>query len=346
MYQQSTNPARLYLPLLTHPQPMVRQHACLILLGTYGDRALTYLRRLLDEADPQLRQDARLALLALVEMIDGMVKLQSFRGMHVECLGHMRVYIGNHALQTADWAEAGGGRAGWQKVAGVLAYLVHCGRRGASREALGAAVWGGAFSASSLARTLSTLRQAFRKYAGSAPAIEGALVLESDHCLLDPDCYHSDVQLFEQAFSLATQIEQDRGLEHAVPIYTHALQLYTGPYMAGVARADGWCRQRRDHLMSSFMIAAERLAEQAYGQQQYQRCIDACTLALDADPAADEVMIWLLRAFTALDRPAEREHAYRGYLHAIGLDLQRLESEQDPVVRAYRELVKTKALGE
>src|SRR5690349_9631207 len=141
MPQQQPNPARLYLPLLVDSQPAVRRQACLILLGTYGDRALTYLRRLTDDADPQVRHEARLALLAIAEITDSTLKARPFRGMHVECLGRMRVYLGNNELRDSDWTAAEGGRAGARKMQGALAYLIHCGRRGASREALGAALW-------------------------------------------------------------------------------------------------------------------------------------------------------------------------------------------------------------
>jgi len=43
-----SNPIELYLPLLTSTDPAVRAQATLILLSTYGERGLTYLRRLLD----------------------------------------------------------------------------------------------------------------------------------------------------------------------------------------------------------------------------------------------------------------------------------------------------------
>src|SRR5215207_6359522 len=115
MSQQQTNLARLYLPLLTDYQPAVRRQACLIMLGTYGDRALTYLRRLVGDPDPQIRQDARLALLAIAEITDTSLKSKPFRGMHVECLGRMRVYIGNYEMRDSDWTAAEGGRAGARK---------------------------------------------------------------------------------------------------------------------------------------------------------------------------------------------------------------------------------------
>jgi len=330
--------ARLYLPLLADNRPVVRQQACLILLGTYGDRALTYLRRLADDADPQVRYDARLALLAIVEITDSTLKSKPFRGMHVECLGRMRVYIGNYELRDSDWTEAEGGRAGARKMQGALAYLIHCGRRGSSREALGAALWDKGFSATSLSRTLSALRQTLKRHADSTFVVERALVIENDYCLLDPDCYHTDTLFFEQAYNQATRVESEQSLEVAIPLYTHTLQLYFGPYMADIPCANGWYRSRRDHLRGSFVIAAERLAEHAYDQGQYSQCIDTCALALDAEPAADEMVTWLLRAYARAGLYAELEHGYRGYLHAAGLDAGSAAGQQDAVVQLYQSL--------
>lgn len=338
MALQQSNPARLYLPLLVDYQPAVRRQACLILLGAYGDRALTYLRRLADDADPQVRYDARLALLAIAELTDSALKAQPFRGMHVECLGRMRVYIGNYEMRDSDWTAAEGGRAGAHKLQGVLAYLIHCGRRGSSRAALGAALWEKGFSATSLSRTLSALRQTLKRHADNSFAVERALVIEKDHCLLDPDCYATDVMFFEQAYSQAARAEQEQSLEAAAPLYTHAIQLYFGPYMAGIPSANGWSRSRRNHLRSSFVIAAERLAEHAYAQGQYSQCIDMCALALDAEPDADEVVAWLLRAYAEAGLHADLEHAYRSYLHAAGLDADGAAGQSDIVVQLYQSL--------
>src|SRR4051794_22396498 len=106
MSQSHMKALQLYLPLLAHHQHAVRQQACLIVLGTYGDRALTYLRRMTDDSDYEVRQSARLALLAMTEMTNQAIKVQSFRGMYIECLGRLRVYIGNHEIQHQDWAQS------------------------------------------------------------------------------------------------------------------------------------------------------------------------------------------------------------------------------------------------
>jgi DNA-binding SARP family transcriptional activator len=316
----------------------------MILLGTYGHRALTYVRRLVDDVDPQVRQNARLALLAVAEVTELGITFQPFRGMYVQCLGRMRVYIDNHEIQSQDWVQADHGRAGWQKVQGIFAYLIHSGRRGASRQAIGTAVWGGPFTPNSLSRTFTTLRQTLVKTCGPA-FVDQALLIGDDYCILDPAYYHTDMQLFEQTFETAARLEQESSLELAAPIYSQAMHLYGGPYMADVPRGSGWSQQRRDHLMNSFMIAAERLAEYTYSQRQYKQCITICTTALDTDDSADEIIVWLMRAYAQESRHAELEHIYRRYARALRIDLNDLSDRKDPVVQVYQTLGKTRAVN-
>jgi two-component SAPR family response regulator len=291
-----------------------------------------------DDSDNEMRQNARLALLAMTEMTNQAIKVQRFQGMYIECLGRLRVYISNHEIQQEDWAQSQSGRAGAQKVQAMLAYLVHCGRRGANRATLGAATWGNAFSDHSFARTLTSLQQVISTYADGSEEIEHALVVESDSCILDTQCYHTDVQLFERTFALATEIEREQGLIQAVPMYWQAIKLYGGPYMADIASARAWCRQRRDYLMNSFIIAIERVAEQAYAAQQFHKCIEICRAAIDADPTADEPVIWLMRAAAAGGQRTELEYAYSNYVRATGLDKQNVDHSQDMVAQVYKEL--------
>ena len=338
------NLARLYLPLLANAQPLVRRQACMILLGTYGNRALTYVRRLIDDVDPQVRQNARLALLAIAEVTELGITFQPFRGMYAQCLGRMRVYIDQREIQAQDWVQADHGRAGWQKVQGMFAFLIHSGRRGATREAIGTAVWGGPFSANSLSRTFTTLRQTLVKNCGPT-FVEQALMMSDDYCILDPAYYHTDMQLFEHTFDAAVRLEHESGLELAAPIYSQAMHLYGGPYMADVPRGSGWSQQRRDHLMNSFMIAAERVAEHTYSQRQYKRCIAICTAALDTDEAAAEIIVWLLRAYAEEGRQAEIEQLYRRYARALRIDLENPVDHQDPVVQVYQSLSRTRMIN-
>ncbi len=341
MHKDSTNPIHLFLPLFGHADDGVRRQAGLILLGTFGMRALTYLRRSLEDSDRELQNQARKALDSIAEIIDIDLVVQPHRSMYVECLGGMRVYIDNHEIQPDEWMQSGGGRAGGRKVRDVFAYLVHCGRRGATRKDLAMMVWGAAERAGNLARTLSTLRQILVQ-AGGNDFTRRALLIEGDRCALSPEVYLADVQLFEQTFDLASKTEDIQGLNVAIPLYRQVLQLYGGSYMADVAWGTDWPQERRERLVSNFVIAAERLAEHAYTRRLDHECITFCRQALDVDATADDITTWLLRAYARLGMWTELERAFRRYLRVTKLDVQAKESQSDAAIRKYYELTKSR----
>lgn len=326
---------QLYMPLLCNQQPEVRQQAATIFLSTYGEPGLVALRALQTEADPELRAQARQCLQQLASGIAGQRRA---RGLYIQCLNGLRVSVGERTLQACDWMQRDGGRAGWRKVQGVFAYLVDCGRRGASRAELGAAVWGGAVSAVSLSRTLTALRQTLL-HAGDAALVEQALQITRDSVRLAPECYQTDAQLFEQTFQVACQTEAERDLAAAAPLYAQALRLYSGPYLADLVCEGEWLLSRRDHYAGNLVIAAERLAEHAYGQRRYQRCIAFCQRALEADETADEISVWLLRAYAKLNQYSDLALEYRRYLRAATLAPDELAAQRNPVVRAYQSLM-------
>ena len=243
-----SNPIELYLPLLTSADPAVRDQATLILLSTYGERGLTYLRRLLDA--PDLHDQARAALLAIAASSGLHVELRPFRGIYVRCLGELQVFVDAHEVVASDWAQIEGGRAGGRKVQGVFAYLVHCGRRGASRNEICEAVWGHAVSAVSLSRTLGALRQMLTQL-GSPELARSVLISERERCTLSPTAYFSDADHFERTFDLACQSENRDGLAAALPLYHQVLALYEGPYMEAIPRASDWGQERRAMIDNS-----------------------------------------------------------------------------------------------
>ncbi|NTU79981.1 MAG: hypothetical protein HGA45_11355 [Chloroflexales bacterium] len=336
MHTRTTNLAQLYLPLLTDPQPTVRRQACALLLATYGEHGLTLLRRLLSAGDLDVRQQASLALQHLADLISLPVYHQPFSGVHIECLGRTRLFVGDREVQLNTWVRREHGAVGWQKVQGVLAYLLHCGQRGTTRATLEAAIWGSA-TPTTIGRTLRALRRLLAELLGEEAA-DQALTIEDQFCLLSPEVYRSDVQAFEQTFNLASHTEEREGLAAAAPLYNQALRLYGGPYMIDIVQGTPWAQARRDHMRGSFLIAAERVAEHAYDQRRYHECADVCAQVFDADESADECVAWLLRAYQRMGHGCAIEHAYRRYLRANDLDERSPEAHQDVVVQAYEQL--------
>ncbi|MEO7911987.1 MAG: bacterial transcriptional activator domain-containing protein [Roseiflexaceae bacterium] len=338
------NPARLYLPLLNHPQAEVRQQACTILLGAHGMAALTALRGLRNDADLMLRQQAIEGLHTIAAISGKQIAEQPFQGIYIECLGQLRVWIDGRQILPRDWMQPDSGRAGWRKVQGAFAYLIHRGRYGTTRTALGQAVWGGPVSAASLARTLSALRQTLAGSNDTAPT-ERALTISGEQLSFAADAYTTDARFFEQLFEIACYTESEQGLAAAAPLYAQATQLYTGTYMIDIAGSDQWGQRRRDHLSGNLIIAAERLAEHAFVQQRYRQCVAICRQALEIDDTAEELSNWLLRAYDRLNLRHEIAQAYHSYLRAATVTPHGDEGRHNLVVRTYQELIGARDSG-
>jgi len=330
------NPAVPYLPLLTHPDMTVQRHAWAILLGAYGNHALTLLRRCLSSPDAHVRQQARLAAQHVARLTDVPVHSEPFTGVYIESLGRLRLFVDHHEVRLDAWVRREHGSVGWQKLQGVLGYLLHCGRQGTTIAALEAAVWGSRRAATT-GRTLQALRDLLASLRGAAFA-EQALIVADNHCLLNPEAYRSDVQAFEQTFALATHTEASEGLAAAAPLYTQTLHLYGGPYLIDLPNGAPWAHSRRDHLRGNFLIAAERVAEARYTSGRLAECVALCSQIFDSDESADEVVAWLLRAYHQLGQTGLLEHTYRRYLLANDLDEQGPEGRQDVVVTTYADL--------
>lgn len=345
MHIQSTNLVRMSLPLLTHADAEIRRQVYDLLVCAYGGGVGASLRRLAQDPDLQVRRRAQLALEGAFVALEPAAAALDEVVVHVLSLGTLRVCAGGAWLDPRDWSPEDGGRAGWQKVQGAFAYLLHCGAHGATRAALVDAVWGGPTSPSSLSRTLTTLRGALARAAGEAFA-ERALICVGDTCRLDPLRFETDAHVFERVFALAAEREEAEGLAAAAPLYAQALELYGGPYMGDVLPGSGWMLPRRELLASYYVLAAERLAEDAYERGDDRRCVQLCLQVLDAEPAADDLVTWLLRAYARLGRHAELEFVYQSYLRVTGIKPADPQSEADPVVQAYAAVTRSRAVNE
>lgn len=345
MHIQRANLVRLSLALLTHADTEVGRSTYRLLQCAYGAGVADELRRLAQDPEVRVRRNAQHALEALVATATRGIEPQPQGEMQITCLGTLRVYASGRWIEARDWSPEDGGRAGWQKVQAVFGFLVHCGVHGTTRGALGEAVWGTAASPTSLARTLTTLRSVLGRVGGSVFA-ERTLLINGDYCRLDPGMFDSDAQIFERTFRLAAETEEAEGLGAAAPLYGQALELYNGPYMADIAPGNGWMLARRELLSSLYVLAAERLAAEAYERGDNRYCVLVCLQALEAEPAADDLITWMLRAYARLGRYRELEQAYRDYLRVTGLKQDDPHVYKDSVINTYFDLTRSRTINE
>ena len=336
-----TNPTELFLPLLTHPDLLVRRQSSLVLLSTHGMRGLTYLRRLLDAPSAAVRADARAALVAVAETSGVHVELQPFRGIYVRCLGELQVFINGREVTSQHWAQDGGGRAGARKTQGLFACLIHCGQRGANRAEIATAVWAGPVGPSNLSRALGGVRDLLVQL-GSPELAAQALNVSREHIILNPAMYQSDADMLERTLNVACQHEQHEGLGAAVPLYHQVVSLYDGSYMEAVPRGSDWGRERRDLLANAFLLASERLAEHTFNLGHYRQCLAHCRRALAVDPAAEDMVTWLLQVYEQLGLAVDADQVYHQYLDVAGIDP--LGEPEDTVVQTY-EAIRNEATG-
>ena len=345
MNRRAVSLIRDYLPQLAGPASQQRSEACAVVVGTYKDKTQELLYQLLANPDLTVRQQAALALRAIDEWAAGETKAPATHALYIRCLGPLHIFDGHREIRFGDWAALQGGRAGWLKVLGIFAYLVDRGRAGATRAEIGDAVWNGPVSSGSLSRTLSTLRQTLAELI--APTfVEQALIITPERCSLSVDSYLTDAQIFERLFNVAIDTEELGDLETAAPFYSIAVNRCSGLYMEGLPYAEDTFHEQRHRLLNIFVIAIERLAEHFYKQEYYRYCISLCQRALEFEPASEEVTIWLLRAWDALQMRGELEHAYRAYLRAIDVDPMNIIGNEDEVIRLHQNLNYFKTINE
>lgn len=330
---------------LGDPHPDVRGRAYAALAAAYGPSAQRQFYELLAHEDLVVRQRAALALDAIDQWAAHNPGAPALRGGYVACLGPLGVFAGQQAVDLRAAALQTSGRAGWLKVQGVFAFLVHCGRAGATRATIGAAVWGQRVVSTTTGRTLVALRQVLES-AGTPWSDDETLAISPGLTTLAPDRYLCDAQLFERVFQVALDTEEQQGAEAALPFFQLASLRYTGPYMDGVPHSGEIYAERRSRLLNEYLIALDHLAEHAFRQQHYRQCLRVCQRGLDADPAAEELNGWVLRTYHTLGLRGEVERTYRNYLRAAALDPAAAEATDDPVVRLYQSLQQARALGE
>ena len=319
------------IPLLLHPDEQVQRQATLLLLTLYGTHAFTLLRRRLSDEKPQVRREAEQALRVLGRQSGHPVDFRPFRGMHIECLGTLRVYIGNQEILSHEWAQSNVSRAGRRKVQAVLAYLVHRGRGGASADEIRAAVWGDGGATGALGRTMTALRQTIEHFGGTSMA-ESLLISSNQRYILTPDAYTTDVRSFEHTIRVAEQTEHDRDLAAAAPVYRHACDLYGGPYLAGVDMLADEIEERRTELLNAYLNALERLAEYAYQQGDDEQCLALCHRGIRFDPTDERLTLWMLRCYARQRNESEIARVFRRYLRALAAP----PDQGDAVVRWMR----------
>ena len=222
--------------------------------------------------------------------------------------------------------------AAWRlprKVAGLLAYLASRRGRPASREALGAILWGGSRPAQarhSVRQALLSTRQAL-----SAAGCAAALVTEGDTLALDAGFVDVDVAEFEARL--------DQG---GVEALEHASSLYRGGFLDGFrlgeAAFDDWAAGERERLRERARHGLAGLLVHHDDAGAVEPAIETALRLLRVDRTQEKVHRTLIQLY---DRIGRRADALRQYRTCVGMLRGELGVEPAPeTVRLYREILR------
>ncbi|MDB5097700.1 MAG: putative large rane protein, partial [Cyanobacteria bacterium RYN_339] len=195
----------------------------------------------------------------------------------------------------------------------LLAYL-SLERRGATREQLEAAFFGGAdASRAAVALMIKRLREALEP--GLAKSTLSALVLFEDgrYMLNRARAIESDVERFAQALELAGRAAG----EQAISLYEEALERYRGPLLAGFEEA--WVEPVREGARRQALEAVRRLGDQLILAGRAPDALRHAELMGRRERLAEEPVLVRMAALAALGR---REEARRAAVE-LGARLQR-----------------------
>lgn len=255
--------------------------------------------------------------------------LVSQNGLRIHCLGTFRVYRNGTEIQDDEWGQ---GRGATLKIKALLAYLVAQGERGARKETLIDLLWPEQTdyerAGANLHLALHCLRRALEPdlRAGSASKY---IRFERERYRFAPQtpCW-VDASTFERYCHQAQKARQRKDVETAMLLWSMALDVYGGDYMAGISveytqdHMNDWCVPRRQRLRDLYLTALLEMARYHRDSGEYALCVTYARETLDVDPAFEPAHRLAMQCLIAGGQPESAVHQYRTCV----ADLVRCES--------------------
>ena len=237
---------------------------------------------------------------------------------HVHCLGQLRVFIGNRAV---DWHLPGGAA---KKTRTLFAYLLQTGDKGAHADQISELLWpeGGSeqIKRARLHHTVAMLR----KTLGDT----GAVLRAGEYYRLNaPPGSWIDIDTFEQLCRRGLSLFKRGEIAAALRVYGAADQLYGGDLFEDLPMeyvrndTDDWCMPRRIWLREMAVKLQYDFAKVCMRSDRTPEALEHCQKALSIDPASEGANAEAMKIFVAQGRMDAMHRQYRQYraaLEAIG----------------------------
>lgn len=253
---------------------------------------------------------------------------------HVHCLGSLRVFIGNRAV---DWRLPGGAP---KKTRTLFAYLLQSSDKGAHADQISELLWPeGGNEETKRARLHHTVAM-LRKTLGDPAAV---LRAGEYYRLNAPPGSWIDIDTFEQLCRRGLSLFKRNETAAALRVYASADQLYGGDLFEDLpmeyvrSDTDDWCMPRRIWLREMAVKLQYDFAKVCMRSGRTREALDHCQKALSIDPASEGANAEAMKIFVAQGRVDAMHRQYRQYkaaLEAIGA------SEGIEIRTLYRDLAR------
>ena len=258
---------------------------------------------------------------------------------HINCLGQLRVFIGNHAV---NWRLPGGAP---KKTRTLFAYLLHSGEKGAHADRISELLWpdGGseAVKRTRLHHTVAMLR----KTLGDAASVQR---MGEYYRLNAPRGSWIDIDTFEQLCRRGLSLYKRGEDEAALRLYAAAEQIYMGDLFEDLPveyvqpEQEDWCLPRRIWLREMALKLQFDYARALSRLNRTREALEHCLKALTIDPAHEGANAEAMRSFVAQGRVDAMHRQFRQYRQALAT-IGAIEGAE--ITALYRDLSQPRKTG-
>jgi DNA-binding SARP family transcriptional activator len=220
----------------------------------------------------------------------------------------------------------------------LLAHLGMAGLYGVPREVLLRAVWPRSDTALA-AQALNSLVHSLRSLLGEALRGAAPIVQTGGNYRLNEAAGVAvDVVRFKTLVSAGERAERAGHAATAVELYEHAIQLYGGD-LSVAAGGGARAALERERLRASCRRALMRLADYAFGQQDFGASLAHAVELLDHDPCREDAHRLVMRCHVRL---GERSQALDHYRTVQAILRTECDAEPEPATTALFEQIRLK----
>ena len=233
---------------------------------------------------------------------------------HIHCLGRLRVFIGNSAV---DWNLQGGAP---KKTRTLFAYLLQSGEKGAHADRIAELLWPKDGSEDIKRSRLHHTVAMLRKTLGDSGAVER---IGEYYRINPPPGSWIDIDTFEQLCRRALSLLKRGEDEAALRVYAAAEQLYTGDLFDDLPQEyvrpeqDDWCMPRRTWLREMALKLQYDFAKVLMRSHRTREALEHCLKALAIDPTSEGANAEAMKIFVAQGRVDAMHRQFRQYRQAL-----------------------------